>query len=411
VDDSYDISDEDTTYNWMQGTSTVTDMYTLENHTTETGTINYVRVFTKAKSYQYTPAGTSYYRMLAYLSGTTTREIKTLTTDYNTFSYLLTTTPGGAAWTWADVDNLKIGWDAKSPPISGMVVTTTIHPSGTGLETECNPIGYVNNWECVKENNESNYVESMSTSRYYDDLYALDNHTTESGVISKINVFFIARKISPSWSGYTKSRVSISGVSSYGAVKSLTTSWQTFSDEWTLNPATAAAWTWANIDALQAGVSLNQGVTMYHAQCYYFYVVVTYLQDIFPKIRTTQIYAVVNYTPTSGVCNLQQPTSYTYTNNRQVNKFNTWVGERKVYDLARTSKTLTMAGIEYGSTATTTLNCVVAMKDNGGYVTISGIGDTLVDTTWLISDFDYNKNRGNPNIWDWTLSLERYENE
>jgi len=42
--------------------------------------------------------------------------------------------------------------------------------------------------------------------------------------------------------------------SSYGVPKSLTTSYATYSSDWSTNPITGLAWTWSDIDALQAGV-------------------------------------------------------------------------------------------------------------------------------------------------------------
>jgi hypothetical protein len=52
---------------------------------------------------------------------------------------------------------------------------------------------------------------------------------------------------------------------------------------------------------------------------------------------------------------------------------------------------------------------VKEQKDNGAYVTISGIGDDKVDTTWLITDFTYSQNEQNQYIWNWNLTAEKYE--
>lgn len=414
VDDTYDTPDDDSTYVWHNRTTMCTDMYILPNHTTESGTINYVRVYARAKSSLYPQSSTGSYRILAYHSGVTARSSDIdITTDYNTYSYVMTSTPSGAAWNWNAIDALRIGFDCNSPTISGQVVTSIIRPSGAGLETECNPVGESTNWECVLNNNTSSYVESILASRYYDDLYALDDHTTETGVISKINVFYKARRTSSAWIGYAKSRVSISGTSVYGTENHLTAAWQYYQDEWALNPDTAAAWTWVNIDALQAGVSLNQGVTnLYHAECSDLYVVVTYLEDLNPHIRTTQMYALVNYTPSTETCYLNSPMNYMISNSRKVNIVHPERGDRIVYDICRENKTLTMTGVEYDtdiSTATTRLQCVRDQKDNGMYVTISGIGDTKVDTTWLITDFTYSRDQQNQRVWNWMLTAEKYE--
>jgi len=99
VDESYDVPDDDTTYNWAINSSVVTDMYTLENHTSETGTVNYVKVFVRAKSDTYVFSPSGQYKILAYHSGTTAiSDNCNLLTDYNYFSYLLTSTQSGTAW-------------------------------------------------------------------------------------------------------------------------------------------------------------------------------------------------------------------------------------------------------------------------------------------------------------------------
>jgi len=51
--------------------------------------------------------------------------------------------------------------------------------------------------------------------------------------------------------------------------------WGTYTQEWAANPADSGAWEWADIDALQIGVSLL-GSNTYKSQCTQVYVVVDY---------------------------------------------------------------------------------------------------------------------------------------
>ena len=420
VDDEYDIPDDDTSYVWMMGTSTVTDLYTIQN-TTETGTINYVRVFARAKSYLYMLGTGAYYRILANYSGTTSRESKTLTTGYNTNSYLLTSTPSGGAWNWTAINSLKIGWDAVSPAISGQPASLTIRPNGIGDYTQLTLFGAANNWDCVNETTPDGYTTyvGMHGTSYLTDSYEMTNHTTEEGVITGItlvgrfNSYFAP---CPNAHQFYKFGVKTPGYYLRSGPETgfeTISNWSDFSYTWTTNPTSAAAWTWGDVDTLQCGFAFKVTNTTVYDFCTQFYAVVNYLADVNPQIRTTQMYAVVNYTPSSGVCYLNRPHNYTYTNNRQVNKINTWSGKRKVYDVTRQSKTLTLNGIEYyreNIEPKTRLECVRAMKDNGAYITLSGIDDTLVDTDWLISDFTYKISADNTNIYNWILTLERYEN-
>lgn len=420
VDDPYDMPDDDTTYNWMMGTSTVTDLYTLENHGSETGTINYVKIFARAKTHLYPWAATADYRIL-YNSTTTVRSDKlNLTTDYNTFNILATTAPGGGAWSWANIDALKIGWEAISPTIP-IILNTTFRPNAVGTANEnerCENGTYVGagdatNYTYIDEETADNKITYLrnnwsSTDR---DSYNIPNNPGFTGTINYVSLYGTIKSGYPHGSLYFGLRCgAIPAYYDSTIFQPYPCDWALYSYTWTINPGTSLAWTWANINDLEIGFITGGTSNCY---CTQLYLVVNHIENISPHIHTTQMYTMVNYTPSSGSCYLSKPHTYTYTNNRDVRKINLWNTERKVYDLARTSKTLTMMGIEYprpGSTPTTALNCVRAMKDNGGYITISGIGDTLIDTDWLIQDFSYSKNTENPFIYDWVLTMERYEN-
>jgi hypothetical protein len=421
VDDEYDIPDDDTTFNWMQGPSVVTDLYTMQNHSSETGTINYVKVFARVKAHQFNLASTGYFRMLAYHSGTTARETKTLTTDYNTYSYLLTSTPSGGAWNWTAIDNLRIGFDAYSPVVSAGNTNLALRPSGDDT-INLYVIGTTDHYDAVNEDvyDTSDYVYWVRPGTPYTwnyDLYSLEDHTTEAGTINYIRAcgWF---KPSAYWSGCGASvrfglRTLLSAVS-YSADVCTGGSPYYYTATWDHNYDTGVAWTWAEVDDLVCGPSLNGNTYNVKAECLQMYLIVNYDALISPQVRVTSMYAIVNYTPSSGACHLLKPVTYSYTNNRKITKINTWNNERKVYDVNRISKTLVMNGVEYlrdGIDPEDRLEDVRAMKDNGVKVTISGIGDTLVDTDWLIESFTYQKNLDNPQLYEWVMTLERYEND
>ena len=424
VDDDYDIPDE-TTYTWMIGASTVTDMYLIDD-TTETGTINYVRIYARAKSYLYTLAGTAYYRILANHSGTTSRESKTLTTGYNTNSYLLTSTPSGGAWNWTAINALRIGWDAYSPAISGQPASITLRPNGIGTYTQLTPYGETNNWGCVNEVIADGYTSyvSMHGTSYLTDSYTMTNHTTEAGVITGITLvgrFNTYMAPVPNAHQFYKFGVKTTGSPIRSGPETgfeTLSNWADYSYTWTTNPTTAAAWTWNEMDNIECGFAFKVTNVLVTDLCTQFYMTVNYLAAVYPHIRTTQIYAMVNYTPSSATCYLSKPYEYEYTNNRGISKINTWSGKRKVYDNSRISKTLTMAGMEYRRedsdtiTPETRLGCIRAMKDNAMEITITGFNDDRIDEyEWLITDFTWSKNAMNTNIYDWDMTLERYEND
>lgn len=424
VDEDYDIPDEDTTYVYTKSTSVVTDVYRLPNHTSETGTINYVKVYARTKSNLYTQGGAGIFKILASTSALTyySSDIN-LSTDYTTYNNIWLLNPETSlAWTWADIDNLKIGIAASSPSLTGRSGTLTLRPNAHGRYTNLEK--YPNdtyNYDKVNDDvpdDAATYVYcALGITDWYTDTYEIENVSfVTTGVdINSVKIYQRVKggNVNSGWHSHARSVLSTGHYLYYGTDRDITTtpqSWQDYSDTWTSNPSTLAAWNWTDINNLEIGISLKS----YYAYCTQLYAYISYdLDNYSPEIRTTQCYAVVNYAASSTTCFLSKPHSYTYSNSRQVNKFNTWSGERKVYDVTRTSKMLVMMGIEYprpDSVVTTTLNCVRAMKDNGTYITITGTGDTLVDTTWMIQDFSFAKNESNPYIYDWVLTLERYEN-
>ena len=421
IDEAYDVPDDDTTYVYTTDTSVVTDIYRLPNHTSETGTINYVKVFARAKSHNLAQAGTGVYKLLVSTGAATysSSDIN-LTTDYTVYYNYWTENPAtSAAWTWADIDNLKIGVAASSPSVYGTSYNLTLRPNAVGDITQLTPIPGGNNWACVDDAvpDSADGVGTNSTaSTYYSDFYNIEDHTAETGTINSVKVFNYAYKTSGApATGTVDEGVRVNNTNYWaGRNDSLIVSpGQLWYHTWNTNPNTLVAWTWADIDSLQIGTRLQLVTGPGYAYCYQSYAIVNYTEVFNPQIRTTQCYAVVNYTASSSTCYLIHPSSYTYSNNREIKKQNPWNGTRYVYDLRRVSKNLTMTGKEYyrdGVQPEIRLNCVNAMKDNGTVITISGIGDTLVDTDWLIQDFNYGKNSENPYVYDWTLTLERYEN-
>jgi hypothetical protein len=67
-----------------------------------------------------------------------------------------------------------------------------------------------------------------------------------------------------------------------GDEETLTTSYANYSKQWTQNPYTSSAWTWDEIDDLQAGISLRRPDSSQT-----------------PAARCTQVYVEVDYTPSA----------------------------------------------------------------------------------------------------------------
>ena len=153
--------------------------------------------------------------------------------------------------------------------------TETLRPMGAVTFT-WTPFGDTNNYQCVDEvppyDDDSTYV--YTTSNNIHDSHDLQDHTTGSGDITNVRVYARAT------SAATGEEVAIeitTGATTYAGTKiALTLSYDDYFDDWAQNPQTLAAWTWADIDALQAGVR-------------------SYVAK--NEIRVTAIWVEVTYTP------------------------------------------------------------------------------------------------------------------
>jgi len=104
------------------------------------------------------------------------------------------------------------------------------------------------------------------------DLYTLADTSIGLGTIDKIRVYIRIFGI-PGDTAYSK--IKTGGTEYNGANRNPTTTWTTYYDEYTTNPKTGFAWTWSDINALQAGYYLNTSDDQY-GRCTQVYVAVYY---------------------------------------------------------------------------------------------------------------------------------------
>ena len=157
-------------------------------------------------------------------------------------------------------------------------MTTVIYrPTGNGTYQECSKgTGGTYHWDCVDEA----VPDGMTTVIYrLANTYATDTFTwanpTETGSIVKITVSHNA-EYDGSSGVYSKAAIYTSGQTlQYGAERTLTTDWTQYDDDWTTNPWTSAAWTWADLNDLEFGVSLK-GKTTHSAWCTQIFITIEY---------------------------------------------------------------------------------------------------------------------------------------
>ena len=114
-----------------------------------------------------------------------------------------------------------------------------------------------NHYEKVDEggggDGDATYVASPVDWNY--DLYGLPNHTTESGTINKITVFIRHKRVDiVSTVARGRTVIKIGGTEHRGVIEDPGLAYHLDPTEYVQNPTTIAAWTWADIDNLQAGI-------------------------------------------------------------------------------------------------------------------------------------------------------------
>jgi hypothetical protein len=158
------------------------------------------------------------------------------------------------------------------------MATAYIRPTGAGDETS---ITYqypdsTYHWDKVDEvspDDGGTDVYEQSTG-FLRDLYALEDPSL-SGTINWIKVWIRCKGDSPG--NYAKTSIKTGGTI-YDVTKTITLSWADYSTQYTENPQAGGAWTWAQINALQAGVSLVSAAGKDYSYC-------------------TQVYVEIDYTP------------------------------------------------------------------------------------------------------------------
>jgi len=138
------------------------------------------------------------------------------------------------------------------------MATTTLRPNGAGA---------TQGWDA--EGGGYDRVDEVSsdgdTTRLYTPTdnkvatFALENHTTQRGVISAVDVYINVKGVDPV-SNSTQLALRTGGTDFFSSTKTYNnTSYHEETASWATNPNTSNAWTWAEIDALEAGMKRITG--------------------------------------------------------------------------------------------------------------------------------------------------------
>lgn len=432
VDENRNSCDEDATYVFSSKPTDNFDIYSLQDKR-RAGYINYVQVIGVAKSDTYAQDKDGHYKLLVDPASTCTdiyeSEDFDITTTYSEYTATWTENPMTSAdWTWGDIEDLGIGVKCSSPSYP-TTKTLTLNPDGQGtwcgLEANYCPLCGAAHQNCVTtESPPQAYLSARNleydcpTESEATDTFTMEDHTTEAGTI--VNVKIYERLGKAGIHEITADIVLITHGTMYSwetanLSRWATTGWEYFTKDLPTNPNTGAAWTWDEIDAMEVGCRLGckciGDEVSDVAYCDRIYVVVEYLETISPEIRTTQCYARVNYDPKESVCTLNKPSTISTNHSRNIKMLNFWSGNRAVYDVNRSGKSMVMTGLEWYETSTCTdpcgrIECVRAMGENGADVEVSGLGARIWDATYKIRSFGWKKITDCPLSYEWIIELE-----
>lgn len=152
-----------------------------------------------------------------------------------------------------------------------------LRPDNVGSLTNLTASGCGLNYLCVDEGNpdEDATAVNRAANSYATDVYSLEDPPGTSGSINNVTVYCRARKHQSQ--GSVRPTVYFNATEYNGAEQDLTTSFSDYSHEWATNPNTGSAWTWSEINALQAGASIKGQNSNFPAYCTQVWVEVSYI--------------------------------------------------------------------------------------------------------------------------------------
>jgi hypothetical protein len=175
--------------------------------------------------------------------------------------------------------NYKGVWHLKENS-TGKTYIETLRPNAAGDETGISwqSPGTGAHWDKVDEasaDDLTTYIYTTNSSSYQRDLYNVADHTV-SGTVNSVTAYFRVASSSFSYQVKAKPSIKTHNIVYDGNEQTVSSSWESDSQTWANNPNTGTAWTWSEIDALQAGVSLEGSFFSTAARCTQVYVDVDY---------------------------------------------------------------------------------------------------------------------------------------
>lgn len=152
----------------------------------------------------------------------------------------------------------------------------TLLPSGIGTVDDLPASSCAAAWQCLDDrppDGDLTFIESGGIG-WQEGTYAVTSPVDTSCTITGVTVVVTARRFIKDASA--RVLLAAGGSLFTGPESQLTDEYETYSNRWTVNPALGAPWTWDDIFAIQAGVSLNATKSTHPARCTAVWLIVEY---------------------------------------------------------------------------------------------------------------------------------------
>jgi hypothetical protein len=195
-------------------------------------------------------------------------------------------------------------WDLVLTPVTD---TLNFRPNAAGDETDIK-YQYPDtgaHWDKVDEetaDDDSTYVYTPSLG-WEEDLYHITDHSTQTvgGDINYVEVYMVCRATGNFTQESAYVHIKTNGVEHNGASENLTTSYATYSHQWTNNPSTNTTWTWNETDNLQIGNGMREPGGSAESLCTQVYAEVSFdAPSLSGNTPTGDLFAVIEDSGYSG---------------------------------------------------------------------------------------------------------------
>jgi len=325
----------------------------------------------------------------------------------------LTITGGAFAYTWT-TGGLTIGIQEPTGDIATVNATETqpdwedvlipetdtiiYRPNATGNETGVQKQfpDSGEHWDKVDEvtsDNDTTYIYHDDEKNWGEDLYQIPDHSTQtaSGDINYVEVYMVS-KVQEVKNPAAYVHIKTNDVEYNGTEENLTTSYATYSYQWTDNPSTNTTWTWDEIDALEIGVGLREPKNNKYSRCTQNYVEVEF-----------EAPPLTGSTPTGDLFEITAHTNYSGDLQVRVYLVNT-DSAMKAY------QQLDMRLYLEGSVEASETPNYQLLNLTNGVVTFNLVGISGGSYTLSVTGGDYTLNSREPDEWEegYTVTPELY---